>query len=261
MNDSAMRDGAGRIALAAGGTGGHMFPAQALAEELLARGQGVVLITDRRGGGFGAELPQVETHRISAGGIAGTSIVGRLRNILRLGLGGLQARRLLKRLAVDTVVGFGGYPSVPTVFAASQLGLRVLLHEQNAVLGRANRLLASRAERIATSFHHLEKLQDRDRGKVVVTGNPVRPAITAIGLHSYAEPAGDDDLRLLITGGSQGARVFNDMVPDAHDCASRSRCRATRWRRSRRPTMPAAYGTTWRPSSRTCRNTWRRRIW
>ena len=203
------------VALAAGGTGGHMFPAQALAEELLARGCSVVLITDRRGGGFGDALPAVATHRISAGGIAGTSLAVRVRNVIRLGFGGLQARRLLKNLEIDTVVGFGGYPSVPTVLAAGQLGLRVVLHEQNAVLGRANRLLTGKAECIATSFRHIEKLQERDRGKIVVTGNPVRPAVAAIGLRSYGEPAGDGELRLLVTGGSQGARVFNEVVPDA----------------------------------------------
>jgi UDP-N-acetylglucosamine--N-acetylmuramyl-(pentapeptide) pyrophosphoryl-undecaprenol N-acetylglucosamine transferase len=204
-----------RVILAAGGTGGHMFPAQALARELLGRGLGAVLITDRRGGGFGPELPQVETHRISAGGLAGRGAIGTLKGVLQLGLGVLQARRLLKSLDGDVVVGFGGYASVPTVLAGRRLALRVVLHEQNAVLGRANRLLASRSEVIATSFDKVDGIAEADRAKVRFTGNPVRPAIAAIGRRPYAVPDEGDRLRLLVTGGSQGASVFNDVVPEA----------------------------------------------
>ncbi len=203
------------VALAAGGTGGHLFPAEALARELLRRGCRVTLVTDRRGGGFGSDLAEVETCFISAAGIAGTAPLRRAGNLLRLAFGTIQARRALKDRGIDTVIGFGGYPSVPTVFAASRLGLRVILHEQNALLGRANRLLAGRAETIATSFKRLERLAPRDRHKVVVTGNPVRQTIAEIGRQSYREPAEDGDLRLLVTGGSQGARIFNTAVPDA----------------------------------------------
>jgi UDP-N-acetylglucosamine--N-acetylmuramyl-(pentapeptide) pyrophosphoryl-undecaprenol N-acetylglucosamine transferase len=201
--------------LAAGGTGGHMFPAQALARELLDRGLTVALITDRRGGGFGPDLPQVETHRISAAGLAGRGLLGKLRGVLKLGLGLIQARRLLKALGAEVVVGFGGYPSVPTVLAGASLGLRIVLHEQNAVLGRANRLLAARADAIATSFGQVAAVAEADRGKLRLTGNPVRPAIAALGRRPYAVPDGNDVLRLLVIGGSQGATVFNEVVPAA----------------------------------------------
>ena len=204
-----------RVALAAGGTGGHMFPAQALARELLARGSGVALITDRRGGGFGPDLPQVETQFISAGGLAGKGPLNKLAGVLRLGLGTLQARRVLNALDADVVVGFGGYASAPTVLAGARLGLRIVLHEQNAVLGRANRLLARSAHVIATSFDKVDRIAESDAGKVRVTGNPVRPAIVALGRRPYALPDEQDTLRLLVTGGSQGAIVFNEVVPAA----------------------------------------------
>lgn len=205
----------GKVVLAAGGTGGHMFPAQALARELLSRGIAVVLITDERGGGFGPDLPQVETYRIPAGAMAGAGLTRKLRSVVKLGLGYLQARRHLKRCGAEVAVGFGGYPSVPTVLAASHLGLRVVLHEQNSVLGRANRLLARRAEVIATSFNEVDGVTDTDRGKLRVTGNPVREAIAAVGARPYAVPGDDDPLRLLVVGGSQGATVFNEVVPAA----------------------------------------------
>jgi len=204
-----------RVVLAAGGTGGHMYPAQALARELLARGIEVALLTDRRGGGFGPDLPQVETYRISAGGLTGKHLLHRLLGIARLALGLIQARRLLRRLRAEVVVGFGGYPSVPTVLAAAQQGRRVVLHEQNAVLGRANRLLAGYAQAIATSFDRVDAVAPRDREKLHVTGNPVRPAIAALGRRPYALPDGNDRLRLLVIGGSQGAAVFNEVVPAA----------------------------------------------
>ncbi len=204
-----------RVILAAGGTGGHMFPAQALAHELLARGLEVALVTDRRGGGFGPELAQVETHRISAGAIAGEGPLGKVANILRLGMGFLQARHFVKARRADTAVGFGGYASVPAIMAASRLGLRVVLHEQNAVLGRANRLLAARANAIATSFAKVGGVPAGCAARVRVTGNPVRPAIAALAHRPYAVPDGASTIRILVTGGSQGAEVFNKVVPEA----------------------------------------------
>ena len=210
------KTGRGRIvALAAGGTGGHMFPAQALARELLSRGSQVALITDRRGSGFGADLPEVRTERINAGALAGGSLLKKLSSVGRLAVGYLQARGSLRRLKADTVVGFGGYASVPTVLAGAHRGLRVVLHEQNAVLGRANRLLAPRAHAVAASFSEVRGLRDDDRGKVVFTGNPVRPAIAALGEEPYPRPDDKATLRLLVIGGSQGAEVFNTVVPAA----------------------------------------------
>lgn len=204
-----------KVALAAGGTGGHMFPAQALARELLARGVEVMLITDRRGGGFGPDLPQVETYRIPAGAMAGAGIGKKLKSAVQLALGYLQARGHLKRAGAEVVVGFGGYPSVPSVLAGAHRGLRVVLHEQNSIIGRANRLLASRAAVIATSFDRVEGIAAGDRTKLCITGNPVRPAIAASGNRPYAVPGANDKLRLLVVGGSQGAKVFNDVVPAA----------------------------------------------
>jgi len=201
--------------LAAGGTGGHMFPAQALARELLAREVSVSLVTDRRGGGFGPDLMQVETHFISAGGLAGAGLMGKALGAMRLTMGTAQAYRLLRHLGADTVVGFGGYASVPTVLAGTWRGLCVVLHEQNAVLGRANRLLAARAQAIATAFDTVDGIADADQAKVRVTGNPVRAAIAALGHRPYAVPGEADPLRLLVIGGSQGATIFNEVVPDA----------------------------------------------
>lgn len=204
-----------RVVLAAGGTGGHMYPAQALARELIARGVDVVLVTDQRGGGFGPDLPQVQTYRISAGGVSGKSPLDRLVNLGRLAIGLIQARRLLRRLRAEVVIGFGGYPSVPTVLAAAQQDRRVVLHEQNAVLGRANRLLAGYAQAIATSFERIDAVAPRDREKLRVTGNPVRPSIAALGRRPYALPDASDHLQILVIGGSQGAAAFNDVVPAA----------------------------------------------
>jgi UDP-N-acetylglucosamine--N-acetylmuramyl-(pentapeptide) pyrophosphoryl-undecaprenol N-acetylglucosamine transferase len=202
--------GPARIVLAAGGTGGHMFPAEALAAELLARGHQVALVTDRRGGGFGDRLPAVDTHRIAAGGLAGTGLVGRAQGVVQLGVGFFQSRALLGRLKPNVAVGFGGYASVPTVLAASLAGSPTVLHEQNAVLGRANKLLAKRATRIATSFPSVVGVGS---DRAVVTGNPVRPGIAALADATY--PALADELRILVVGGSQGARVFSRLIPEA----------------------------------------------
>jgi UDP-N-acetylglucosamine--N-acetylmuramyl-(pentapeptide) pyrophosphoryl-undecaprenol N-acetylglucosamine transferase len=201
------------IVLAAGGTGGHMFPAEALAGELITRGHRVALVTDRRGGGFGDRMTAVETHRISAGGLAGGGVLRRAQGVMQLGAGLLQARRLLSRLAPAAAVGFGGYASVPTMLAASFAGIPTVLHEQNAVLGRANRLLSKRVTRIAAAFADFGTELPAER--IVLTGNPVRPAIAALGSEPYPRIARGDSLRLLVVGGSQGARVFSRLVPAA----------------------------------------------
>lgn len=202
------------IVLAAGGTGGHMFPAEALARALQARGRAVVLITDRRGGSFSDTLPEVATHRIQAGG-SGGGLWGKLKAAVALLIGYGQARQLLRMIAPAAVVGFGGYASAPTVYAAHARRLPVLLHEQNAVLGRANRLLVGRADRLATAFPEVAGLRPADRSKLVLTGNPVRPAIAALADQPYPLPEPGGPLRLLVTGGSQGARVFSEVVPAA----------------------------------------------
>lgn len=203
------------IVLAAGGTGGHMFPAEALAAELLGRGFDLALITDRRGGSFRGALATVQTHRIRAGGIAGKSFAARLKSAPELAIGTLQARRLLKTLKPGAVVGFGGYASVPTVLAAGFAGFKTAIHEQNAILGRANRLLASRVQRIATSFEHSRGVPAEAESKLVHTGMPVRPTIAAARERPYPALAGDGPVRLLVLGGSQGARVLSEVVPAA----------------------------------------------
>jgi UDP-N-acetylglucosamine--N-acetylmuramyl-(pentapeptide) pyrophosphoryl-undecaprenol N-acetylglucosamine transferase len=200
--------------LAAGGTGGHLFPAEALARELVRQGGAVHLATDRRADAFAEKVPGIAVCQVRAGRFGG----GPLRvayGVAEMALGIMQARRLLRRLAPDVVVGFGGYVSVPTTLAASQLGVPTLIHEQNAVLGRANRLLAPRIGRIATGFAETAGLRPADRSRVVHTGNPVRPAILAVGQAGYSPPEPGRPIELLILGGSQGARIFSDIVPSA----------------------------------------------
>jgi UDP-N-acetylglucosamine--N-acetylmuramyl-(pentapeptide) pyrophosphoryl-undecaprenol N-acetylglucosamine transferase len=200
--------------LAAGGTGGHLFPAQALAELLVRRGAAVCLVTDRRADGFAAQVPGIEIHEICAGRLGG----GPLRSaygVAAMAVGLVQARRLLRRLDPQAVVGFGGYPSVPTMLAATRLGYTSVIHEQNAVLGRANRLLARRVRRIATGFAETACLRPADRVRAVYTGNPVRPAIRTVAQIAYRPPEPGDPIELLILGGSQGARIFADIVPPA----------------------------------------------
>ena len=201
--------------LAAGGTGGHVFPAEALAAELSGRGFRLALITDRRGGGFGGALADLETHHIRAGGIAGKRFTARIESVFELGLGMLQARSLLAKLKPDAVIGFGGYASVPTMMAATWAGLATAIHEQNGVLGRANRLLATRVRRIATSIDGTQMIPETAKSKVRLTGMPVRPAILAARDTAYAEITDKGPLNLLVTGGSQGARVLSDVVPAA----------------------------------------------
>jgi UDP-N-acetylglucosamine--N-acetylmuramyl-(pentapeptide) pyrophosphoryl-undecaprenol N-acetylglucosamine transferase len=205
-----------RVLLAAGGTGGHMFPAAALARELLSRGIQPVLVTDKRAGGFGPELAeQVETHQIAAAGFAGGDLIAKARSVAQLALGYLQARRIVARTKPAVAVAFGGYAALPTGLAAAHKGVRLVLHEQNAVLGRANRMLATRADAIATSFPDVRGFGEAASARVVLTGNPVRETIQAIGRKPSAVADETGPLRLLVTGGSQGARVFNELVPDA----------------------------------------------
>jgi UDP-N-acetylglucosamine--N-acetylmuramyl-(pentapeptide) pyrophosphoryl-undecaprenol N-acetylglucosamine transferase len=200
--------------LAAGGTGGHLFPAEAVARLLIASGGTVHLLTDRRADAFAASVPGVTIDRVRAGQLGGGPLHAAY-GLAELAVGMVQARRLLRRLAPVAVVGFGGYPSVPTMLAAAQLGLPTLIHEQNVVLGRANRLLAPRARSIATGFAATQGLRDADHGRAVHTGNPVRPAIHAVGTLPYAAPEPGGGIELLVVGGSQGARVFGEIVPPA----------------------------------------------
>jgi len=203
----------GVVVLAAGGTGGHMFPAEALARALLGRGREVALMTDSRGASFG-NLPAVALYRIRAGRVGG-NLLRRVMGIASLALGTVEAARKLRALGPAAVVGFGGYPSVPTMLAAARQRLPTVIHEQNAILGRANRLLAPRVQRIATSFAEVGAMRSQDRTRANLTGNPVRPAIAALRQRPYGAPDPDGAFELLVLGGSQGARILSEVVPAA----------------------------------------------
>jgi UDP-N-acetylglucosamine--N-acetylmuramyl-(pentapeptide) pyrophosphoryl-undecaprenol N-acetylglucosamine transferase len=203
------------VVLATGGTGGHVFPAEALATELAQRGFRLALFTDRRGGNYTGVLGGLETHRIRAGGIAGKRIMALLQSGPELAIGLIQARTLLRRLMPSAVVGFGGYASVPTMLAACLGGLPTAVHEQNAVLGRANRLLAPWVARIATCFDQVSGIPANALPKVSKTGMPVRQAIIDVMDVPYPPVGEDGEFRILVIGGSQGARVLSDIVPVA----------------------------------------------
>lgn len=201
------------IVLTAGGTGGHVFPAEALAAELLHRGYRLALVTDARGNRWGGTLGQIETYPVAASQMLGRGVFGKLRGVFTLTRGTMQAKALFKRLRPAAVVGFGGYASVPAVAAAVTSGVPTMLHEQNAVLGRANRLFGGKVSRIATSYEDVSHLPAG--AAVVRTGMPVRPAIRALAEAPYVPPSDDGPLRVLVLGGSQGARVFSDVLPHA----------------------------------------------
>jgi len=202
------------ILLAAGGTGGHLFPAVALAAALRERGAAVELVTDARALKYGGEIPVDAIHSIPAATTTGAGALNKARATAVLGLGLVAALTLLPRLKPRAVVGFGGYPTVPPLLAAWLLGAPSVLHEQNAVVGRANRFLAPCVSRIATGFPEIEGLGAALAAKTRYTGNPVRPAVIAAAAVAY--PGFDDGcLHLLVTGGSQGARVMADVVPAA----------------------------------------------
>ena len=199
--------------VAAGGTGGHLFPAQALTETLIARGWRVVLATDERGAAYAGSFPAEERIALSAATFKPGDPLGMARAGLAIVKGVMQAQSAFRRLRPDVVVGFGGYPSLPALIAAILSGRRTLIHEQNAVMGRANRALASRVTAIACAFPTLQKAPAAVAARAKVVGNPVRPEIRALADRPYAAP--DGALRLLVTGGSQGARLLSEMTPRA----------------------------------------------
>jgi len=200
------------IILAAGGTGGHLFPARALAEELTARGRSVVLATDTRGRDYEGAFPGIMAVQVRAGTPSVAGLAAKLKAGADLVRGFFDARKHLVRLEPGAVVGFGGYPSLPTVLAALSLGIPAIIHEQNAVLGRANRVAARWADLIAASF---STTRFAPQGRTLLTGNPVRAAIVAAGQQPYVAPGPAGTIQLLVFGGSQGARIFSDAVPAA----------------------------------------------
>ena len=197
--------------LAAGGTGGHMFPAQALAEELTRRGWRVVLATDERGALYADKFPA--EHRISlpAATFKTGDVVGAIAAGWTILQGVMQARTAFKVLDPQVVIGFGGYPSLPALLAALWAKRPTIIHEQNAVLGRVNRFLADKVDVVACAFPTLEKATPRVRARAQVVGNPVRPEIRALYDQPYEPPTGE--IRILVTGGSQGARLLSELTP------------------------------------------------
>ncbi|MGI9408183.1 MAG: undecaprenyldiphospho-muramoylpentapeptide beta-N-acetylglucosaminyltransferase [Hyphomicrobiaceae bacterium] len=200
--------------LAAGGTGGHLFPAFALAQELNRRGHTVDLVTDARGDRYGSDFPARHTHRIAAATFKGRSLqsVGAVFKLLK----GIAASHLLfGKHNPAAIIGFGGYPTFPPLAAAVLRRVPRAVHEQNAVMGRANRTLAPRMTAVATSFENTRLLDGIAPERIRVTGNPVRDVVIALHGRPYQPSGGDQEFRLVVFGGSQGARYFSDTVPPA----------------------------------------------
>ncbi|MEK6540547.1 MAG: undecaprenyldiphospho-muramoylpentapeptide beta-N-acetylglucosaminyltransferase [Pseudomonadota bacterium] len=200
--------------LAAGGTGGHMIPAYALAGELMARGHHVALVTDGRGATIPGAPEGMQTHILPAGRMSGGP-VGWARAGLAIWRGRAMARELFMAFEPAAVIGFGGYPALPTLLAARSAKLPCLIHEQNAVLGRVNRLLARGVDAIATAYRDVARMPASAASRVHLIGNPVREEVRVLRTEGFP-PLGEDGIfRLLVTGGSQGASILGEVVPDA----------------------------------------------
>ena len=203
----------GVILLAAGGTGGHLFPAEALAHELIERGWSVHLATDDRAERFAGHFPAAAIHPIQSATMGSKNPIALLGAFWKIWRGVRQASAVIARIKPDAVVGFGGYPTLPPLYAATRRKVPTLIHEQNAVMGRANRALAGRVDAIAGGF--LPQDTSATGAKTVTTGNPVRPQVMEAAKMPYAASAGEEPFRLLVFGGSQGAQFFSDAVPAA----------------------------------------------
>ena len=199
--------------LAAGGTGGHMVPAAALATELTKRGHRVALVSDARGVRFPGLFEEVQTHVLPAGRFTGGPI-GWARAAREMWRGRAMARELYRTFKPAAVIGFGGYPALPALLAAFADKIPTAVHEQNAVLGRVNRLVAGRVDAIATSSENTQRLAAKLGAKVHLVGNPVREAVLALRARPYPLLEEDGIFRVLVTGGSQGASVLSQVVPD-----------------------------------------------
>ena len=202
------------ILLAAGGTGGHLFPAESLAVALARRGLPVELVTDDRAIRYGGAFPARAIHTIASATPRGGSIISKGLAAFTLLRGTIGALSLLRRVRPQCVVGFGGYPTVPPLLAAAMLRMPSVLHDQNAVLGKANRFLASSVDAIGSGFPTLGGVPQSLRGRVTCTGNPVRTMVIEASNVPYPDFE-DGRFRLLVTGGSQGAKVMSDIVPSA----------------------------------------------
>ncbi|TPM38323.1 undecaprenyldiphospho-muramoylpentapeptide beta-N-acetylglucosaminyltransferase [Mesorhizobium sp. B2-3-4] len=203
----------GVILLCAGGTGGHLFPAEALAHELIERGWTVHLATDTRAERFAGHFPAAAIHPIQSATLGSKNPVALLGAFWKIWSGVRQASGIIGRIKPEAVIGFGGYPTLPPLYAATRRKVPTLIHEQNAVMGRANRALSGRVDAIAGGF--LPQDASVAGAKTVTTGNPVRPQVIEAAKTAYAASGFDDPFRLLVFGGSQGAQFFSDAMPGA----------------------------------------------
>lgn len=203
------------VVIAAGGTGGHMFPAQAFADEMRARGWSIALVTDERGKKYATNFPadwRLEVDAATFGSKLPHKILG---SVLKLRKGTAEARKNFEKTKPSLIAGFGGYPSYPSLSAARAMGLPIIIHEQNSVLGRVNRLFAKVAKIVACGFDRLDRLPLAAEDRKRVVGNPVRNPIKAVRDKPYPDLTDTSPLNILITGGSQGARLFGDVIPKA----------------------------------------------
>jgi UDP-N-acetylglucosamine--N-acetylmuramyl-(pentapeptide) pyrophosphoryl-undecaprenol N-acetylglucosamine transferase len=203
------------VVIAAGGTGGHMFPAQAFADEMRSRGWAIALVTDERGEKYAQNFPADWKQMVEAatfGSKAPHKVIG---SILKLRAGTKAAHQKFLETRPALIAGFGGYPSYPSLSAARSLKLPIIIHEQNSVLGRVNRLFAPSAKFVACGFQRLDRLPASAAGAKRVVGNPVRNAIKAVRERPYPELSDKGPISVLVTGGSQGARLFGEVIPAA----------------------------------------------
>ncbi|MEZ5897782.1 MAG: UDP-N-acetylglucosamine--N-acetylmuramyl-(pentapeptide) pyrophosphoryl-undecaprenol N-acetylglucosamine transferase [Parvularculaceae bacterium] len=207
--------GARLVALAAGGTGGHMFPAEALAQELKRRGRRVLLVTDARGARYATNFPADERFMISAASPSIGGPVAKAAAAVSIAGGLMTAMREFRKRQVCAAVGFGGYPSFPAMKAAALMNIPYGVHEQNGVLGRANRMVSAGACFVAHGFPVLERVPARARDRLVEVGNPVRDIVNAAAHTPFNAPGEHDRISLLVFGGSQGASLFSRIAPAA----------------------------------------------
>ncbi len=199
--------------LAAGGTGGHLIPAFALAAELHARGHHIALITDERGAKIPGKPDYLTAHVLPAGRF-GKNPLKWPKGLAAIREGRRMALRLFETFEPTAVIGFGGYPAFPALLAANSANIPSVIHEQNAVLGRVNKFLARNVDAIATSYPNVQKLATKHQDKVHLVGNPVRADVLALRDEPFPDFTEDSLLRILVTGGSQGARILSEVVPD-----------------------------------------------
>lgn len=201
------------IMLTAGGTGGHIYPADALADELIKRGFRVALVTDKRGkDNYKGKLGEIPNYAVYAGGVVGKSFIFKIKSLFKVGIGSLQALFILLKQKPVCVVGFGGYASFPCCVAAILTGTDLVIHEQNSVMSRTNRFLSKYADLIAQSFDNAKYTPAG--AKTVLTGMPIRSSIVAVAGDTYPSLNDDEKMQILVLGGSQGAKIFGQVVPE-----------------------------------------------